>query len=87
MTTQADTPLAYTTSQAARILGVSRGTIRRWTDHGNIKCFVTPGGHRRFSQADIDRFLEVAPECDELYEDTRRSIDGIKRSILSSRLS
>ncbi|HLH65042.1 MAG TPA: helix-turn-helix domain-containing protein [Solirubrobacteraceae bacterium] len=50
-------PLGLTTSQAARALGVSLGTIRRWSDMGYLQSYRTPGGQRRFSQEQIDRFL------------------------------
>lgn len=50
-------PLGLTTSQAARALGVSLGTIRRWSDMGYLKSYRTPGGQRRFSQDQIDRFV------------------------------
>ncbi len=36
-------------SQAARLLGVSFGTIRRWSDLGRLESFSTPSGTRRFS--------------------------------------
>lgn len=38
---------------ACRILGVNESTLRRWSDAGQIRSFRTPGGHRRFSEADI----------------------------------
>lgn len=43
-------------SEASRVLGVSEATLRLWTDEGRIKAFVTPGGHRRYSRADLRRF-------------------------------
>jgi excisionase family DNA binding protein len=39
---------------AARRLGVSPHTIRRWTSSGFLPCTRTPGGHRRIAQEDID---------------------------------
>lgn len=33
--------------KAARELGVSPSTIRRWFDCGQLEGCVTPGGHRR----------------------------------------
>jgi excisionase family DNA binding protein len=39
-------------------LGYHEDTIKRWADQGKILCFRTPGGRRRFRQADVDRFLE-----------------------------
>ena len=49
--------LVFTSSQAARYLGVSLATIRRWTDAGHISCYRTPGGQRRFSRAQLDDFI------------------------------
>ena len=47
----------FTSSQAARYLGVSLATIRRWTDAGHISCYRTPGGQRRFSREQLDEFI------------------------------
>ena len=44
-------------SQASRILGVSEVALRQWTDEGRIKAFITPGGHRRYSTAELKRFM------------------------------
>lgn len=40
--------------QAARRLGVSPVTIRRWTSTGFLPCKRTAGGHRRIDDHDID---------------------------------
>ncbi len=52
------TPLGLSTSQAARTLGVSLGTVRRWSDMGYLQSYRTPGGQRRFSRGQIEHFLE-----------------------------
>jgi excisionase family DNA binding protein len=49
--------LVFTSSQAARYVGVSLATVRRWTDAGHIECYRTPGGQRRFSRAQLDEFI------------------------------
>jgi excisionase family DNA binding protein len=49
--------LVFTSSQAARYLGVSLATVRRWTDAGHISCYRTPGGQRRFSREQLDGFI------------------------------
>jgi excisionase family DNA binding protein len=49
--------LLFTSSQAARYLGVSLATIRRWTDAGHISCYRTPGGQRRFAREQLDEFI------------------------------
>jgi len=42
---------------AAELLGVHPTTLRRWADAGQIPVILTPGGHRRFAIADVDRFV------------------------------
>ncbi len=44
--------------QAAAQLNVHAATLRRWADSGEIPYMLTPGGHRRFAQSDIQRFAE-----------------------------
>jgi excisionase family DNA binding protein len=50
--------LGLTASQAARHLGVSISTVRRWSDAGHLQGYRTPGGQRRFSVAQLDEFLD-----------------------------
>jgi excisionase family DNA binding protein len=50
--------LGLTASEAARHLGVSISTVRRWSDAGHLKGYRTPGGQRRFSVAQLDEFLD-----------------------------
>ena len=57
-----DRQLVFTSSQAARYLGVSLATIRRWTDAGHIACYRTPGGQRRFSKRPARRVHRFAAE-------------------------
>ncbi|MCK9486434.1 MAG: helix-turn-helix domain-containing protein [Dehalococcoidia bacterium] len=58
-------------ARACEILGVNESTVRRWADSGEIQVFRTPGGHRRFDEAELlqlvqsggrhpDRSLETA---------------------------
>jgi excisionase family DNA binding protein len=49
--------LVFTSSQAARYLGVSLATVRRWTDAGYVSCYRTPGGQRRFAREQLDEFI------------------------------
>ena len=41
--------------EAARRLNVHPTTLRRWASNGDIPVMMTPGGHRRFAAADVDR--------------------------------
>lgn len=45
-------------SEAAAYLGVSSASLRSWSDRGLVPSFRTPGGQRRFSRDDLDRFIE-----------------------------
>jgi excisionase family DNA binding protein len=47
-----------TLGQAAKYLGVAQSTIRKWSDHGRVPAFYTPGGHRRYRRRDLDAFLD-----------------------------
>lgn len=44
-------------NEASHVLGVSEAALRQWTGEGKIKAFITPGGHRRYSRADLKRFM------------------------------
>lgn len=57
--------LVFTSSQAARYLGVSLATIRRWTDAGYLSGYRTPGGQRRFSREQLDGFIDSLHRTDE----------------------
>lgn len=50
------TKVLYTSSTAAKILGVTSRTIQNWAESGQLKSFRTAGGHLRFSNEDIDVF-------------------------------
>jgi excisionase family DNA binding protein len=64
--------LGLSTSEAARELGVSLSTIRRWSDLGYLGSYRTPGGQRRFSAAQIESFLEsLAQDADPVVSDRR----------------
>lgn len=44
-------------SEASHFLGVSEAALRQWTDEGKIPAFITPGGHRRYSRAELKKFI------------------------------
>lgn len=44
---------SLTSKQAARFLGVSEASIKRWSDSGLLPTQKTAGGHRRFRPEDI----------------------------------
>ena len=57
-TNRATSRLGLSTSEAARHLGVSLSTVRRWSDAGHLRGYRTPGGQRRFTVEQLDTFLE-----------------------------
>ncbi|MEX2374278.1 MAG: helix-turn-helix domain-containing protein [Dehalococcoidia bacterium] len=46
-------------ARACEILGVNESTVRRWADSGEIQVFRTPGGHRRFDEAQLLELVET----------------------------
>lgn len=48
-----------TAPQVARLLGVTATTIKRWEANGLLQSRTTPGGHHRFTRAEIDRFIHA----------------------------
>lgn len=55
-TTERDTWLPL--GKAAKRLNVHPSTLRRWGDNGDVPMLLTPGGHRRFSASDLERFAQ-----------------------------
>jgi excisionase family DNA binding protein len=47
------------TEEASRLLGVGPTAVKRWADQRLLPCVRTPGGHRRFSRAAVERFLSA----------------------------
>lgn len=43
--------------EAAALLGVHPDTLKRWVEAGRLTCWRTPGGHRRYSRAEIASLL------------------------------
>lgn len=50
--------VAYRLGQAARVLGVSVDTVRRYADAGRLKTSRTAGQHRLVDGADLARLAE-----------------------------
>lgn len=50
---------SLSTNGAARRLGVTPATIKRWADSGFIGCERTAGKHRRFSEEEVERILRA----------------------------
>lgn len=45
--------------EAAAFLSVSTKTLRRWDDEGVLPAIKTIGGHRRYLQDDIDKYMNT----------------------------
>lgn len=50
---------ALTTRDAARALGVSQASLKRWCDQGLIPAVRTPGGHRRLPLNGVVQFVRA----------------------------
>ncbi|WP_159944701.1 MULTISPECIES: BldC family transcriptional regulator [unclassified Nocardiopsis] len=46
-----------TPREVARVLRVDTKTVTRWADEGRLTPVRTPGGHRRFSRAEVRAVL------------------------------
>jgi excisionase family DNA binding protein len=46
-----------TLGEASRLLGIAPATLRRWSDAGRVRAFTTPGGHRRYRRAALERLI------------------------------
>lgn len=46
------------TGEAAKVLGVSDETLRRWADDRKIRHTRLPSGQLRFQRADLEAWLE-----------------------------
>ena len=77
-------------SEASQVLGVSEATLRQWTDEGRIKVFITPGGHRRYSRAELRKFMTSHQKTHGIkdlvveLEDTAQHLREIGRKSLST---
>ena len=48
---------------ACALLGVDQSTLRRWSDAGKVPVFRTPGGHRRYAEADLRTLIGDGPRA------------------------
>lgn len=54
-----------TSKEAARVLGVSEASVKRWADSGLLPMEKTAGGHRRFRPEDVAAARRAAPTASE----------------------
>ena len=55
-----------TPSEVAQMFRVNPKTVTRWARAGKISAIRTLGGHRRFRESEIRKFLEQVDEATEL---------------------
>ncbi|MBP0459302.1 TOBE domain-containing protein [Streptomyces montanisoli] len=77
---------SYTIGQAARLLGVSPDTARRWADAGRVATHRDEAGRRLIEGRDLAAFsVEVAQsgadEGDEPYTSVRNAFPGIVTAV------
>ncbi len=71
--------------RACQLLGVNPATLRQWTSDGRLRSYRTPGGHRRFSLAELNALSQrqEAPSqalTDSLIAQLRSRYRGMARS-------
>jgi hypothetical protein len=72
----------YPIRTVSKLTGVSEGTLRAWeVRYGIIIPARTPGGHRLFSENDVDRIIEI----NKLLHKDGLSMAGVQRLFSSSR--
>jgi excisionase family DNA binding protein len=69
--------------RACEILGVNESTVRRWADSGEIRCFRTPGGHRRFAEGELMAMTEGAAPRQAEHELETAAVSRIRRQLHS----
>ncbi|MBV8860161.1 MAG: B12-binding domain-containing protein [Acidobacteria bacterium] len=67
-----------TSREAARALGVSEASVKRWADSGLLPMEKTPGGHRRFRPEDVAALCHARPAAVDM------ELPALKRVVLST---
>ena len=64
-------------AEAARFLGVSQNTLRKWADEGRIPVRVNPAnGYRLFRREDLESFLKETAKPTVKKQTRRRCCDA-----------
>ncbi len=63
-----------TIHEACAFLGVDQSTLRRWSDDGKVPVFRTPGGHRRYAEADLRTLVGEGPRLQERARVSRQTL-------------
>lgn len=70
------TQALFVISVAAELAGMHPQTLRVWERRGLVEPFRTPGGTRRYSQADIERLAVI-----QQLSDQGLNIEGVRQVI------
>lgn len=60
------------TSEAAEMLGISKGTVQALLDRQLLEGWRTRGGHRRITLASIRQYMQTQPQTSRLYPSRRK---------------
>jgi excisionase family DNA binding protein len=47
-----------TPAEVAKAFGVDPKTVTRWAKTGKLQYILTPGGHRKYSRAEIETYMK-----------------------------
>ncbi len=47
----------YSTKELAKLFRANESTVKRWADKGKLRCFKTPGGHRKYTPEHVAEFI------------------------------
>ena len=65
--------------EACRLLQVNEATFRQWADHGHLRVYRTPGGHRRFYRDDVLALTKSNPTPQESPSQAQREGSTLRR--------
>lgn len=51
-------PRLLTPTEVAAMLRVDPKTVTRWALSGKLACIRTPGGHRRYNEDEVRRYVD-----------------------------
>jgi len=76
-------------SEAAEILGVHPGTLRNWSNQGQISVHLTQGGHRRYLRSELEQWLQSqhVESPDEVRLVSQNALRSTRYQISEGRLS
>jgi MerR family transcriptional regulator, light-induced transcriptional regulator len=69
-----------TSKEAARVLGVSEASVKRWADSGLLPMEKTAGGHRRFRPEDVAAVRRAGPTAAEAPLRGKSGAPGVRAS-------